>query len=68
MQEMEVPGFEIKRTATPRVTRSLRSAIDTLKLDRAWIIHAGSESFPLAEDVEAVAASRVLEDLGAAGL
>ncbi len=61
-------GFEIKRTATPRVTRSLRSAINTLKLERVWIIHAGSESFPLAQDVEAVAASRILEDLAEAVL
>ncbi len=60
-------GFEIKRTATPRLTRSLRSAIDTLKIERAWVIHGGNESFPLANDVEAVAASRILEDLGGAG-
>ena len=61
-------GFEIKRTVTPKLTRSLRSAIDTLKLERAWIIHGGSESFPMAEDVEAVAASRILEDLGTMAL
>lgn len=61
-------GFEIKRTATPRLTRSLRSAIDTLKIERAWVIHGGDESFSLAEDVEAVAASRILEDLSAAAL
>ena len=61
-------GFEIKRTATPRLTRSLRSAIDTLKLERAWVIHGGSESFSLAKDVEAVAASRILEDLSDAVL
>jgi len=61
-------GFEIKRTVTPRLTRSLRSAIDTLKLDRAWVIHGGDDSFPMAEGVEAVAASRILEDLGPAAL
>ena len=61
-------GFEIKRTVSPRVTRSLRSAIDTLQLDRAWVIHGGSDSFPLADGVEAVAASRIFGDLGAARL
>jgi predicted AAA+ superfamily ATPase len=56
-------GFEIKRTSTPKVTKSLRSAIETLHLDRAFVIHAGHESFPLAEGVEAVSARRLLHDL-----
>ncbi len=48
-------GFEIKRTSSPAVTRSLRSAIETLGLDRAYVIHAGHHSFPLSAQVEAVA-------------
>lgn len=52
-------GFEIKRTAAPRTTKSLRSAIDTLGLDRTYLIHGGEHSFPLAEDVEAVSVSDV---------
>ncbi len=53
-------GIEVKRTATPRVTASLRSAIDTLGLDRAYIVHAGEHTFPLAVGIEAVAARSVL--------
>lgn len=53
-------GFEIKRTTSPKVTRSLRSAIDTLHLDRAEIIHAGDASIPLTDDVFARAASSLL--------
>lgn len=53
-------GFEIKRTTSPKVTRSLRSAIDTLHLDRAEIIHAGDASFPLTDDVFARAASSLM--------
>ena len=49
-------GFEIKRTVAPHVTRSRRSAQETLGLDRLYLIHAGSETFPLRHDVEAVAA------------
>ncbi|MGQ0466572.1 MAG: ATP-binding protein [Sporichthyaceae bacterium] len=49
-------GFEIKRTAAPRLTASLRSAIETLHLDHAYLVHAGPSSFPLAKGVEAVAA------------
>lgn len=56
-------GFEIKRTVTPKLTRSLRAAIDTLGLDRAFVVHAGRDSFPLADGVEAIAASRLLTDL-----
>jgi len=48
-------GVEVKRTATPTLTRALHSAIDTLELDQAVVVHAGSHSFPLARDVQAVA-------------
>ncbi len=52
-------GFEVKRTATPRVTASLRSAIGTLGLERAYVVHGGDHSFPLAAGIEAVAAYSV---------
>jgi predicted AAA+ superfamily ATPase len=52
-------GVEIKRTTAPKITPSLRSAIDTLKLDRAYVIHAGPHSFPLPGGVEAVAAADI---------
>ncbi len=50
-------GVEVKRTATPTLTRSMRSAIDTLQLDQAVVVHAGAHSFPLGGSVTAVAAS-----------
>jgi predicted AAA+ superfamily ATPase len=52
-------GVEIKRTAAPRMTASLRSAIATLRLDRAYLVHAGEHSFPLRNGVEAVAAAEI---------
>lgn len=52
-------GIEIKRTATPRLTASLRSAIDTLRLDRAYVVHAGPHSFPLSSAVQAVAVAEI---------
>jgi predicted AAA+ superfamily ATPase len=54
-------GFEIKRTAAPRVTPSIRSALETLGLERIDVVHAGKETFQLAPRVRAVA-------LGQAGL
>lgn len=52
-------GIEIKRTSAPRITASLRSAIATLRLDRAYVIHAGASSFPMADGIEAVAAGDI---------
>ncbi len=56
-------GFEVKLTASPRVTRSMRSALETLKLDELVVVHAGGESYPLAPNVRAVALRRLREDV-----
>jgi predicted AAA+ superfamily ATPase len=56
-------GFEIKRTTAPRVTPSMRSALDDLALVRLDVIHAGTETFPLAKKIRAVASTRLLTDL-----
>ena len=56
-------GFEVKRTTTPTVTPSMRSAMQTLRLTRLDVIHAGNETFPLGERIRAVSFHRLLEDL-----
>ena len=56
-------GFEIKRTATPRTTKSMHVAMQDLKLDRLDVIHAGDHTFPLTENIRAVSASRLFEDI-----
>ena len=56
-------GFEVKRTSSPAVTRSMRSAIADLDLRSLDVIHAGEETFPLAKGIRAVAAARMLDDL-----
>ncbi len=56
-------GFEVKRTAAPRLSRSIVTAIEDLGLDRAFVIHAGERTFPLHDRVTAVAADRILDDL-----
>jgi predicted AAA+ superfamily ATPase len=58
-------GYEIKRTSSPRLTPSMRSALADLKLTRLDVIHAGERTFPLAERVRAVSASRLLKDIEA---
>lgn len=57
-------GFEIKRTSSPSMTPSIRSALSDLKLKQLDLIHAGDETFQLDKKVRAVAMSRLLEDIG----
>jgi hypothetical protein len=57
-------GFEFKRTTTPAVTPSMRVALEDLSLDRLDVIHAGDESFPLAPRIRAIAAARMLDEVG----
>ena len=57
-------GIEIKRTTAPKVTRSVKTAIADLALAEAVVVHAGKESYRLAERVRAVAANRLEADLG----
>jgi predicted AAA+ superfamily ATPase len=47
-------GFEFKRTEAPKVTASMRSALETLKLDRLDVIHAGPHEYLMAERIRAV--------------
>jgi len=56
-------GFEVKRTSSPAVTRSMRNAFADLELDSLDVIHAGRDSFPLAGGIRAIAAERMLVDL-----
>lgn len=54
-------GFEIKRTSQPKLTKSLRSAIDTLSLAHGFVVHAGPHTFPLAPNVTAITANDLLD-------
>lgn len=58
-------GFEVKRTDAPHLTRSIHSALTNLSPDRIDVVHAGSETFPLAPKVRALSATRILDDLAA---
>jgi uncharacterized protein len=46
-------GFEIKYTDAPRVTKSMMSALNDLKLDHLYVIHPHKQTFPLAEKITA---------------
>lgn len=56
-------GFEVKRSEAPRLTASMRSAYETLRLDRLEVVHAGTERFALAKGIGALPASALAETL-----
>ncbi len=49
-------GFEVKRAEAPRMTRSMRSAMETLNLDSLDVVHAGTQRYRLAPGVRALPA------------
>ena len=53
-------GFEVKRAEAPRLTRSMRSALETLNLDRLDVVHAGTERYRLAPRVLALPAGELV--------
>ena len=57
-------GFEIKRAEAPRLTASMRSAVETLKLERLDVVHAGRENYQLAPRIQALPASELIGQLG----
>lgn len=58
----QLRGFEIRRTSAPRITRSVRSALEDLSLTRMDVVHAGSASFPLGRRTRAISAERLHEE------
>lgn len=56
-------GFEVKRTTAPRLTRSMAAVLEDLDLERLDVIHADERTFPLAQNVRAVAAGELLDQI-----
>ena len=53
-------GFEIKYTDSPKVTKSMRMAKESLKLDRLTVIIPGKGDFPLTKEIRAVGIEKYL--------
>ncbi len=60
---MRAVGFEIKRTVAPQMTPSMRSALEVLKLQNLYVVHAGEHTFPLAEKILAVSCRTLIDDI-----
>ena len=59
----ELRGFEIKRTSSPTLTRSMRRAMEALGLARLDLVHAGADSYDLGAGVRAVSVARLTEEI-----
>ncbi|MCB9779655.1 MAG: ATP-binding protein [Alphaproteobacteria bacterium] len=62
VQGLERQGYEFKRTSTPKRTRSMLSAMESLALDRLRVIHPGRDRYPLGQGIEAVPLVSTVED------
>ena len=56
-------AFEIKRTDAPKVTASMRAAMETLRLKQLNVIHAGSRTYPMAPGIRAVSCQDITSQL-----
>ena len=56
-------GFEVKRSEAPRLTASMRTAFDTLGLERLDVVHAGTQGYPMGPGIRALPAGRLTSTL-----
>jgi len=52
-------GFEVKYADAPRTTKSMRSALESLRLQRLFLIYPGSEQYDLDERISVLPLARV---------
>ena len=60
-------GIEFKYGDAPIMTKSLHVAFAALKLNRAWIVYPGNESYAVHEKVEVVPLGEIPDRLASMG-
>jgi hypothetical protein len=61
-------GFEFKFSDSLRTTRSMQIVLQDLQLEKLWVIHPGTETYPLRDKIQAVPIFRLDAVLTKAGL
>lgn len=56
-------GFEFKRTSSPGISPSMRSALKDLRLSRLDVIYPGEETYPMGDKIRAVPLRNILTDI-----
>jgi predicted AAA+ superfamily ATPase len=57
-------GFEAKFEDAPRTTRSMHIALDTLRLQRLYVVHPGAKSYRLTAKIDALSVLDLARTLG----
>ena len=52
-------GFEFKCADAPGMTRSLRTALNDLRLDKIFVVYPGNTRYPLSDQIEAIPLSEI---------
>lgn len=52
-------GIEIKYNEAPRMTKSIYSAISELELQHVWVVHPGTDNYPLDKKITAIGLARI---------
>ena len=63
-------GVEVKYQDAPTITKSMRIAIQDLKLERLWVVYPGRQGYAMDDQIECVPLaelSRIRKTLGAMG-
>jgi predicted AAA+ superfamily ATPase len=58
-------GVEVKYADAPAITKSMRIALGELQLDKLYVVHPGTQRYPMEERIEAVPPAGLLSDLRA---
>jgi predicted AAA+ superfamily ATPase len=54
-------GFEIKFNEAPKITKSMRTALNDLCLDHLWVIYPGTEKYPVDTKITVMPLSKINE-------
>jgi len=58
-------AIEIKRSLSAKPARGFYQAIEDIRPGRAFVVHAGNDRYPLAENIEAIGLRQLMEELQA---
>ena len=60
-------GVEFKFNEAPKVTRSMRIALEDLRIEHLWIVYPGIHSYPVEENITVVSLRHLKEINGRLG-
>ena len=62
-QDGRLTAIEIKRSLSPTPTKGFYLALEDLKPERAFIVHAGDDRYPISKEIEALGICEMAQEL-----